>query len=589
MLVLLTGVLPLAAVGQTQLYQSTAQPLNQAQAAYRDVLMGYNTHQTGYAVQVSAAASKDLDEQASIRVQAGQRVYEFPRQETRTGTAGHAMWFGRTAEGAELYLASRDGMVSGLLTDGSEQYWIDPLGDDLHWWSQHDANAFPNEEEADAYADLGPTGGQVIPESRLDPVTDGQMRSAAAGDCKIRVLVAYTNTVYLAHADVIARVEIAMWQFNKANDDSQVNWNVELAAVVRTYYNEPFGVTSDDILDWFENTSDGRMDEVHTLRALYDADYCQLVTEGAGCGLASGIGSSYSTAFCQSQWGCFAGNLTFPHEFGHLHGCQHDPYVLVLPIGSAFGFVSMPGQFRTVMAYGDQCADQGFPCPRVKHWSNPNTDSLGNPFGTPNTSNPFDNNSFNVEKLNDNGPTIAAYEARQTAKSIYAADVVSFGEYMNAEGASTQVKPTGISWSVSNGGSAEFRAADKVTLQEGFTASTGSYFRAHLDGCTSFPPARHTSDEANLEASLPAGMTLRLSPNPANTQTVLDVSCSAEGALGIRVVDLQSRERGAWIRDDVPPGPFRLVLPVAELPAGIYLIQLQRGAHSAEARLVVSH
>ena len=597
---LLAGITCLSA--QTALFQSTAQTAGPESQTYLGRIQAQSTYRSGQFV------LPDLDavnrEAVTVMLPDG-RSQAFARTDSYVGISQQKLWVGRSAEGAidhngeprspaignaELYLA-RDGQyLLAFLVDGADQYWLEAVQSDggLHYWSQHDGDGFLDDHSPAGLDRLERNVREVQPDPHRDPIMpgSGQQRQASATDCAVRILVAYTSGLAITDLQAVGRIEVSTRRFNESNNASNVNFQVEIAAIEEVFYNPNPLVGHNTVLGYFEDPSDGIMDGIHDLRALVDADYCQLITEDdvddEGCGLASGIGSSYNTAFAVTAVGCLAGNLTFAHEFAHLHGCKHDPHVLTLPAGKAHGYVWKPARWRTIMAYNDECEANGFNCTRVKHWSNPNQDSMGVAFGTPNSSNPFAATHNNRQKLNETFIAISAYELLELNKSIYADNFVAEGDVFQAEGALTLIKPGSTDFTVNPDGVASFRARDRITIQPGFQAKTGSHFSAYLDVCSSLSAAREEHEA--LEQAL---ADTKLYPNPASIQTRFEHRGEA-GPWTLRLMDAYGRERGFWSGVAVE-GWLYQDIPVGALPAGFYFMHLERGGLTAESSLQVIH
>ncbi len=139
------------------------------------------------------------------------------------------------------------------------------------------------------------------------------------------------------------------------------------------------------------------------IQALRDTYYADLVGLWAGTNSYSGIcGIGYlntfptnyssSAAFTVTDYSCGMTNLSYAHECGHNMGLRHDRYVdnanspcahhhgytnaVVIPLGNP-----LDGRWRTIMAYNNECAANGFNCTRIARWSNPNLNYLGDPTG----------------------------------------------------------------------------------------------------------------------------------------------------------------------------------------------------------------
>ncbi|KAG1392600.1 hypothetical protein G6F59_014551 [Rhizopus arrhizus] len=145
------------------------------------------------------------------------------------------------------------------------------------------------------------------------------------------------------------------------------------------------------------------MDSIHTSRNSTAADVgVLLINNTAYCGLASGIGSTASTAFAAVYWDCATGYYSFAHEIGHLQSARHDiatdsstsPYAY----GHGYRYEPSTGTgWRTIMAYN--CTRS---CPRLNYWSNPNISYNGIPMGNASTAD-------NQRVLVNTKATIAAF------------------------------------------------------------------------------------------------------------------------------------------------------------------------------------
>ena len=139
---------------------------------------------------------------------------------------------------------------------------------------------------------------------------------------------------------------------------------MELANYRTVNYND-VGHSTD--LARFRSTSDGYFDDIHTTRDQNAADVNVLIiNDGGYCGLASGIGSSASTAFATVYWDCATGYYSFGHEIGHLQSARHDPAndPSTTPYAYGHGYQYPSGGWRTIMAYA--CSTS---CTRLNYWS----------------------------------------------------------------------------------------------------------------------------------------------------------------------------------------------------------------------------
>lgn len=407
---------------------------------------------------------------------------------------------------------------------------------------------------------------------------------AAAVECAVRILVAYTDDVQALRVDPHLEIILATQYFNTANNNSFVAQDIEIARIVEVSYAEP-GSLSSALAD-FEGTSDGNMDNIHSLRGLYDADLCQLITDNSGgCGLASGIGSSFSTGFCVSDYGCIAGNLTFAHEFGHLYGARHDTYVdgSTSPYAFGHGWVNVTDNWRTIMAYNNQCSDAGTSCTRLQYWSNPSVSYGGDPMGSFATA---DNES--VLDIEDN--SIANYELSQVNKVVFSNDVIANDETGQFYGSTSITTGTSV-LTVANGGDLEMRAGSSITLAPGFRANNGSTFRAYISSfCNTIADAPARTEDPGLSEEELSVNTYQLSPNPADQHTRIQYEFDGEQDVFVAAYDLKGQLLHVLVnQQQMAAGQHYADWNTSQLAAGTYIIKVVIGEESSVSRLVVQH
>lgn len=200
---------------------------------------------------------------------------------------------------------------------------------------------------------------------------------------RIDVLVLYTATARAAAGGTHAIESLIVTSVNLTNSsygNSLVVPRLRLVHMAETDYTSSGSGGTD--LSRLANTSDGIMDEAHTLRNTYGADLVALIVNSFDvCGIAYLMTSNspgfQSLAFSVTARGCAASNLTFAHEVGHNQGCQHDRDNAgngIYPYAYGHRFEAS-GLRRTIMAY-----DPGI---RVNHFSNPDVLFNGVPTGVP--------------------------------------------------------------------------------------------------------------------------------------------------------------------------------------------------------------
>lgn len=255
-----------------------------------------------------------------------------------------------------------DGVV-GTVTIGTQSYSIEPLGNGLHAITRIDQNKLPPEHGPD-----NPTGvlDPAPPHTPLASLSTSDVTTSALST--INVLVVYTAKAAAATSNISSLIQLAVDETNASYVNSGININMVRVHTAQVSYNET-GTFSQHV-SRLRGTTDGYMDNVHTLRNTYAADVVVLVVnDSEACGIASSIGSTASTAFAVAHYSCITGYYSFGHEVGHLQGARHDRYVdaSTSPYPYGHGFIPSTKNWRTVMAYGNNCSN----CTRIQWWSNP--------------------------------------------------------------------------------------------------------------------------------------------------------------------------------------------------------------------------
>lgn len=279
----------------------------------------------------------------------------------------------------------RDGKtITGNVHYGGELYKIRPLRTGDHAIAAVDFSSLPPDHPAEY---------DKLPTYKM-PAT-----ITAQADTVIRVMVHWTSSAASASGNISALVDLAVAEANQGYTNSGVLIDLILAHKSQVTYTQSGSFSTD--LSRYRGTSDGYMDSIHTTRNSVAADVGFLViNNSSSCGLASGIGSTASTAFADAHWDCITGYYSFGHEIGHLQSARHDintdgtlsPYAY----GHGFRKTTSPS-WRTIMAYNCPAG-----CPRLNYWSNPNKLYNGVPMG--NTT-----RADNTRVLNNTRGTVAAF------------------------------------------------------------------------------------------------------------------------------------------------------------------------------------
>ena len=249
------------------------------------------------------------------------------------------------------------------------------------WNWQSDARSFAPEHAHESHAmdGAGPT-------------------AVAKANTVIRVMVVATQAAANASGDLTGLINLAVTESNQGYANSGVQITMQLAGLYTTTYAESGSFSTD--LSRFRGTTDGYMDNIHSLRNQNTADVAMIVlNNSSSCGLASAIGASASTAFASVSRTCTTGYYSFAHEVGHLQSARHDPAndPTNTPYAYGHGYQSPTKAWRTVMAYN--CSPS---CPRINYWSSPLRTYGGQAMGTT-------TRSDNARALNTTRGTIAGF------------------------------------------------------------------------------------------------------------------------------------------------------------------------------------
>ncbi|MBK0027299.1 zinc-dependent metalloprotease [Stenotrophomonas sp. S48] len=270
-----------------------------------------------------------------------------------------------------ILVRSGNTLTGSIRKDGT-LYRLRPLGD-RHVLVEVDESRMPADHPADY---------NQLPKISM-PANDrvGIAQASSGSPATIRVLVVATNAAVSAYGgNMQSLVQLAVAESNQGYTNSNVGITLQLAGYETTSYTESGNFSTD--LARFRSTSDGYMDSIHTSRNNTAADVgVLLINNSSYCGLASGIGSTASTAFAAVYWDCATGYYSFAHEIGHLQSARHDiatdPSTSPYAYGHGYRYEPASGsRWRTIMAYACSAG-----CPRLNFWSNPNISYNGVPMG----------------------------------------------------------------------------------------------------------------------------------------------------------------------------------------------------------------
>ena len=220
------------------------------------------------------------------------------RDRTIDNVKGNTTWIGRV-EGepdSEVFLTVRGNTMSGNVQIGKDLYEIKTKGNNQYDITQVDPGKNPKHSQSKKPEDFLATGGQI---DTTATATTPSASAAAAGTI-IDVLVVYTTKAKnnaSGQAGIEAKINNAVAMANQAYINSKIDMQINLVGMAETNYVET-GNMSTSLTD-LTGTSDGKMDEVHTLRNQYGADQVALISADTNyCGIAYGMNGSFvSSAF----------------------------------------------------------------------------------------------------------------------------------------------------------------------------------------------------------------------------------------------------------------------------------------------------
>ena len=335
-------------------------------------------------VSVDAAALAKMPRQLHLNLFADADVRATARHLREE--ANHLAWSGTVdADGGHVLLTVRGEHVVGRILAEGRVYVVRPVpGGHVLYEVEPEGSS----EKDDAIAVEAPEAPAVYE------------KAAGGGAETFDVMVVWTTD---AEAELGGAAEAAAYASGAVDLYADVLRNTGLPHTARLVHTTGLAYTSggssSEDLARLQDPSDGFMDEVHAIRDTYGADFVVLIAgqEQTQCGLGylqAPLGAYFEAwAFSVASVRCGIDNLTIPHELGHNMGVRHDPYVdpATTPVPYAHGWIvpsNVPSErFRTVLAYDDVCLLNGYSCPRVPYYSDPDRLYEGHPMGSPVTAN----------------------------------------------------------------------------------------------------------------------------------------------------------------------------------------------------------
>ena len=351
---------------------------------------------------------------------------------------GGSVWKGQLLDlPGEAAFAVNGSVMAGTVFAGDRVFEIVYLGDGDHEVRELDPSAFPTDDPPIEHPDLS---GEALAD---DVVAAGDSAS------QIDVMVLWTPSAASAAggtAAIQSLIDLAVANTNTAYANSNVSQRLRLVYAAQISYTEGNATTD---LNRLTSTSDGYLDQVHTLRNTHGADLVTLLGSGYVSSGTCGVGwlmTSNTTGFAGHGFSvvdryCAASNLSYAHELGHNMGLHHDP-ANASGAGAysyAYGYQEPSGLFRTVMAYA--CPSGS--CPRLPRFSNPSLSYNGKVTGT--------SNHNNALALNNTASSVANFRQAVSGGCSYSLNTASTSVGSGAATGSLGVTAgSGCSWTSSS-------------------------------------------------------------------------------------------------------------------------------------------
>ncbi len=322
-------------------------------------------------------------------------------------SADALVWVGDDEQGSQAVLTVANGVLTGTVFADHRTFEITIDADGEYSVLELDTGAFPTDDpDAEDLVPPAAAADNAIGDATgLVATSSTSTTTTSTTAVEITVMIVWTPKAETAAGgrsamDSLALNAVAIANLVYANSGVNARLTLVYKAPV-TYTESPSSISTD--LGNLRGTSDGKIDQVHTVRNQYAADVVSLIGEGYMANGACGVGglmTSLSTSFAPYAFNvvdrkCAIGNLSYAHEVGHNEGLQHNPSNASTTPSQpyAYGYQDPSGYFRTVLSYGSST--------RIPY--------LSNPAVTYNTRVTGTSSQNNARALNTNAATIAAF------------------------------------------------------------------------------------------------------------------------------------------------------------------------------------
>eukprot|EP00808_Paulinella_micropora_P007231 g17223.t1 len=290
-------------------------------------------------------------------------------------------WVAQAEEGVSCYLAKRGRIMAGtiqLRTPGTTQssvYELMWVEGEYYRLSELQENAFEEMEKIEkgkgqsvAAPDQGGSAQAGKNGISSAPVLSA-LETRAEDGSSIYVAVLYTTTAMSFEGSktaMEAKIALAVSESNTGLSSQNLGTQLVLHSATQVEYTETGDLALD--LNRMFTKNDGFFDaEIYAARdknVYCGADVVVLIVLNTDiCGKAY-INSGADAAFAAVKLDCMTGALSFPHEIGHVMGCQHDE-------SSTPGYASWARGYNGNAVSGERSIMAYSPGLRINKWSNP--------------------------------------------------------------------------------------------------------------------------------------------------------------------------------------------------------------------------
>ena len=446
---------------------------------------------------------------------------------------------------SSVTLVFDNGAITGRVMTQGQVFAITPMEQGRHRISEIDEQAQPSLED-DAIRPPVPEPGAAKPSRGPN---SGFESPQAEGDTIITVLVVYTPTTLAESPNIRSELSLAVAWLNTALTNSEVTAQVRIAGIDQVNYTNA-APTLEVITDAQRGVED--FARIHDLRAALDADLLSVwafeATENAGRAyLLDNITEFPNQAERAVSLVAYPNPDLFAHEIGHNLGGRHDRYTEKNdqpgPAQYNFGYVDTDAQFRTIMAYPNECWDLEISCPKLQYFSNPGITVEGAVIGIDADD---EDAAHNAREFNENIDLVAdlGSQLADPASPILATLVRGTGSVVS--------EPAGID--CGNTCSAQYDTNQVVTLTAQYVP--GWAFESWSGACSGYDRICEVtlSESASVTASfMPVVLPSVLFSSKQTTGQSFLRFYNAGPATGTVRVDLSNQETGAYLSTYTSP------------------------------------